>query len=59
MLEPLCDYYMAVLADFAALYSDVLVDEGLSKQEILKLIFRLGAKTGWDHRFNSNKRLKK
>ena len=59
MLEPLCDYYMAVLADFAALYSEVLVDEGLSKQEILKLIFRLGAKTGWDHRFNSNKRLKK
>ena len=36
---------MAVLGDFATLYSDVLAAEGLSKQEILKLIFRLGAKT--------------
>jgi len=55
MLEPLCHYYMTVLGDFATLYSDVLAAEGLSKQEILKLIFRLGAKTGWDHSFNKIK----
>ena len=55
MLDPLCSYYMAVLGDFATLYSDVLAAEGLSKQEILKLIFRLGAKTGWDHSFKKIK----
>ena len=55
MLDPLCRYYMTVLGDFATLYSDVLVAEGLPKQEILKLIFRLGAKTGWDHSFNKTK----
>ena len=55
MLDPLCSYYMAVLGDFATLYSDVLAAEGLPKQEILKLIFRLGAKTGWDHSFNKTK----
>ena len=55
MLEPLCRYYMAVLGDFATLYSNVLAAEGLPKQEILKLIFRLGAKTGWDHSFNKTK----
>ena len=55
MLDPLCSYYMAVLGDFATLYSNVLAAEGLPKQEILKLIFRLGAKTGWDHSFNKTK----
>ena len=55
MLEPLCNYYMAVLGDFATLYSDALAAEGLPKQEILKLIFRLGAKTGWDDSFNKIK----
>ena len=43
MLKPLCSYYMAVLGDFATLYSEVLTAGGLSKQEILKLIFRLGS----------------
>ena len=55
MLEPLCSYYIAILGDFATLYSDVLAAEGLRKQEVLKLIFRLGAKTGWDHGFNKTK----
>ena len=49
---------MAVLGDFATLYSEVLAD-GLPKEEVLKLIFRLGAKTGWDHNYNMNKGLKK
>ena len=55
MIEPLCSYYMAILGDFATLYSDVLLADGLSKQEIIKLIFRLGAKTGWDHNFKKIK----
>ena len=54
MLEPLCSYYIAILGDFATLYGEVLLD-GLSKNEILKLIFRLGAKTGWDHSLKSIK----
>ena len=59
MLKPLCSYYMAVLGDFATLYSEVLTAGGLSKQEILKLIFRLGTKTGWDHNFSIKEGLKK
>ena len=54
MIEPICNYYMSILGDFATLYGEVLVD-GLSKNENLRLIFRLGAKTGWDHSLKSAK----
>ena len=50
MIEPLCNYYARILSDFGKLYSEA-VDDQLSQEEILKLIYRLGAKTGLDHSF--------
>ena len=52
MIEPLCDYYAAILSDFGKLYSEA-VDNQLSQEEILKLIYRLGAKTGLDYNFKN------
>ena len=52
MIEPLSDYYSAILSDFGKLYSEA-VDDKLSQEEILKLIYRLGAKTGLDHNFKN------
>ena len=52
IVEPLCDYYAAILGDFGKLYAEV-IDDGLSKEEVLKLIFRLGAKTGLDYNFKN------
>ena len=54
MIEPLCEYFMSVLVDFSRLFSDILAD-GLSKDEVLKLIFRLGDKTDLAHSFNKIK----
>jgi len=39
MIEPLCNYYISVLGDFATLYGEVLADDEPSKDEVLKLIF--------------------
>ena len=50
MIEPLCNYYSRILSDFGKLYSEV-VDDKLSQEEVLKLIYRLGTKTGLDHGF--------
>ena len=52
MIEPLSDYYSAILSDFGKLYSEA-VDDQLSQEEILKLIYRLGAKTGLDYNFKN------
>jgi len=59
MIEPLCKYYTAAFSDFATLYAEVLVAGGISKDETLKLISRLGGKAGRDHRFNNKEKLKK
>ena len=59
MLEPLCKYYTTAFSDFSTLYVEVLAAGGMSKDETLKLLYRLGAKTGWDHSFNNKKELKK
>ena len=50
MIEPLCNYYARILSDFGKLYSEA-VDDKLTQEEILKLIYRLGAKTGLDYNF--------
>ena len=52
MIEPLCNYYARILIDFGKLYSEA-VDNQLSQDEILKLIYRLGAKTGLDYNFKN------
>ena len=57
MIEPLCSYYARILSDFGKLFSEA-VDNNLNQEEILKLIYRLGAKTGLDHDFKRT-RLKK
>ena len=54
MIEPLCKYYMNILVDFGRLYAEV-IDDRLPKEEILKLIVRLGANTGWDNRLKNIK----
>jgi len=45
MIEPLSLYYTAAFSDFATLYTEVLAAGGMSKDETLKLISRLGGKT--------------
>ena len=52
MIEPLCDYYTTIMSDFGKLYSEA-VDDQLSQEEILKLIYKLGAKTGLDYNFKN------
>ena len=59
MIEPLCKYYTTAFSDFTTLYAEVLAAAGMSKDETLKLISRLGGKTGRDHRFNNKEKLKK
>ena len=59
MIEPLCNYYTTAFSDFTTLYAEVLAAAGMSKDETLKLISRLGGKTGRDHRFNNKEKLKK
>ena len=54
-IEPLCNYYARILSDFGKLYSEA-VDDKLSQEEILKLIYRLGAKTGLDHNFKNQRK---
>jgi hypothetical protein len=50
MVEPLCNYFGRIMNDFGKVYSEA-VDNNLSQEEILKLIYRLGAKTGLDNDF--------
>ena len=50
MVEPLCNYFGRILSDFGEVYSEA-VDNNLTQEEVLKLIYRLGAKTGLDHDF--------
>ena len=50
MIEPLCNYFSRILSDFGKVYSEA-VDNNLSQEEVLKLIYRLGTKTGLDHGF--------
>ena len=50
MIEPLCSYYARILSDFGKLFSEA-VDNNLTQEEVLKLIYRLGTKTGLDHNF--------
>ena len=50
MIEPLCNYFSRILSDFGKVYSEA-VDNSLSQEEILKLIYRLGTKTELDHNF--------
>jgi len=57
MVEPLCNYYSRILSDFGKVYGEA-VDNNLDQVEILKLIYRLGAKTGLDNDFKG-KELKK
>ena len=57
MIEPLCNYYSRILRDFGKVYGEA-VDNNLDQVEILKLIYRLGAKTGLDNDFKG-KGLKK
>ena len=57
MIEPLCNYYSRILSDFGKVYGEA-VDNNLEQIEILKLIYRLGAKTGLDNDFKG-KELKK
>ena len=57
MIEPLCNYYSRILSDFGKVYGEA-VDHNLDQVEILKLIYRLGAKTGLDNDFKG-KELKK
>jgi len=57
MIEPLCNYYSRILSDFGKVYGKA-VDHNLDQLEILKLIYRLGAKTGLDNDFKG-KELKK
>jgi len=57
MIEPLCNYYSRILSDFGKVYGEA-VDHNLDQLEILKLIYRLGAKTGLDNDFRG-KKLKK
>ena len=57
MIEPLCNYYSRILSDFGKVYGEA-VDNNLDQLEILKLIYRLGAKTGLDNDFKG-KGLKK
>jgi len=45
MIEPLCNYYTTAFSDFATLYTEVLLAGGMSKDETLKLISKLGGKT--------------
>ena len=45
---------MNILLDFGRLYTEV-IDDRLPKEVILKLIFRLGANTGWDIRLKNIK----
>jgi len=59
MIEPLCKYYTTAFSDFTTLYAEVLAAAGMSKDETLKLISRLGGKTGRDHRFSNKEKLKK
>jgi hypothetical protein len=59
MIEPLCKYYTTAFSDFTTLYAEVLAAAGMSKDETLKLISKLGGKTGRDHRFNNKEKLKK
>ena len=58
MIEPLCNYYARILSDFGKLFSEA-VDNNLNQEEILKLIHRLGAKTGLNNDFKQGKRVKK
>ena len=58
MIEPLCNYYARILSDFGRLYSEA-VDDKLSQEEILKLIYRLGAKTGFGLKFPKEEKLQK
>ena len=57
MIDPLCNYYSRILSDFGKVYGEA-VDHNLDQVEILKLIYRLGAKTGLDNDFKG-KELKK
>ena len=57
MVEPLCNYFGRILSDFGKVYGEA-VDNNLDQLEILKLIYRLGAKTGLDNDFKG-KGLKK
>ena len=57
MVEPLCNYYSRILSDFGKVYGEA-VDNNLNQVEVLKLIYRLGAKTGLDNDFQG-KELKK
>ena len=50
MIEPLCNYYSRILSDFGKVYGEA-VDHNLNQVEILKLIYRLGDKTGLDNDF--------
>ena len=50
MIEPLCNYYARILSDFGKVYGEA-VDNNLDQVEALKLIYRLGAKTGLDNNF--------
>ena len=55
MVEPLCNYYSRILSDFGKLFSEA-VDNNLNQEELLKLIYRLGAKTGLDHNFKKKRK---
>jgi len=57
VIEPLCNYYSRILSDFGKVYGEA-VDNNLNQVEVLKLIYRLGAKTGLDNDFQ-DKELKK
>ena len=50
MVEPLCNYFGRILNDFGKVYSEA-VDNNLTQEEVLKLIYRLGTKTGLDYSF--------
>ena len=45
MLEPLCIYFLSILGDFGQLYSQV-IQEGLTDDDILKLLSRIALNTG-------------
>ena len=53
MIEPLCNYYSRILSDFGKLFSEA-VDNNLNQEEILNLIYRLGAKTGLGNDFKKS-----
>ncbi len=45
MLEPLCKYFLSILADFGGLYAQV-ISGGVNEEDILKLLSRITKKTG-------------